>query len=173
MLSPLLLVAGVAAFGAFLFKKAPNDPGPKSTVDALIDPAEKSHPNAENARFQIAQAMATNSISQMTATAEAVEHGLKMPRSAANLRAWRDMARAGGNAVAGDLPGLFQVGAAPKRSQRRGPEVPEWLKFQATQSKLAGDPSFIRATAETMRRMGYRGAAEIHLRTADELERSH
>lgn len=53
-----------------------------------------------------------------------------------------------------------EVGAA------RSKELPEWLRFSATQSKLAGDPKLIRATALLMRRMGYVRHSEIHLQLA-------
>lgn len=58
-----------------------------------------------------------------------------------------------------------EVGASSRRSSgvRR---LPDWLRFQATQSKLVGDPRHIEATALLMRRMGYVEHAEIHLRLA-------
>jgi hypothetical protein len=140
-----IFVLGVLALGAFAFRKKS---APKSTVDAMIDPSELYSPNAANARFQIASAVASNNPVLIRATAAVIEDGLKMPKTGANLRAWATMVP--GGAVAGE------IGAAPAA-------IPDWLKFQATQSKLTGDPAHIRATAETMKRFGYRRAAEIHL----------
>jgi hypothetical protein len=53
-----------------------------------------------------------------------------------------------------------EVGA----SSRRKKTLPDWLRFSATQSMLAGDPRLIKATAQVMRRMGYHEHAAIHLR---------
>jgi hypothetical protein len=51
---------------------------------------------------------------------------------------------------------------AVKRSAGKRP-LPDWLKFAATQSKLAGDPKLIKATAVLLGRMGYAEHAKIHL----------
>lgn len=58
-----------------------------------------------------------------------------------------------------------EVGAARRRRgvvKRKRP-LPDWLKFAATQSKLAGDPQLIKATAVLLGRMGYVEHAKIHL----------
>ena len=152
---PPILILGVLALGALAFRKKAQ---PKSTVDAMIDPSELYNPNAANARFQITNAVATNNPTLIRATADVIDTGLKMPKTAANLRAWATMA--GGGAVAGEIGAAF---ARQRPGDKRPIEVPDWLKFQATQSRLSGDPAHIRATAETMKRFGYRHAAEIHL----------
>jgi hypothetical protein len=54
-----------------------------------------------------------------------------------------------------------EVGAGLPRKR-----LPEWMRFLTTQSKLAGDPGQIEATAMVMQRMGYHRAAKIHLQAA-------
>jgi hypothetical protein len=54
------------------------------------------------------------------------------------------------------------VGASRPRKR-----LPDWLRFSATQSKLTGDPKFIRATAAVMHGMGYAEHAAIHLKSID------
>ena len=155
---PPILILGAIALGALVLRKK-KPAAAASTPDAMIDPSEAYSPNAANARFQIANAIASNNPATIRATADVISTGLKMPKTGAILRAWASMVP--GGSVAGE------VGAAFAR-QRPGSDgrpivIPDWLKFQATQSMLSGDPGHIRATAETMKRFGYRNAAKIHL----------
>jgi hypothetical protein len=159
-MSPLIVV-GVLALGAWALKGS-KPAQARTTADALIDPSEVMAPNAPAVRSIILQTMQGNSL-QAYENAAVFATTAGMPKTAANIRAWKSMVQAGGNAVAGD-----EVGAVRLRVRE---QLPDWLKFQATQGKLAGDPHFIRATAETMKRFGYRHAAEIHLKTAAALER--
>lgn len=63
-----------------------------------------------------------------------------------------------------------EVGAKRRRGalhRRAGSKrLPDWLRFAATQSKLAGDPQLIKATAVLLGRMGYAEHAKIHLKEA-------
>jgi hypothetical protein len=71
---------------------------------------------------------------------------------------------------AGDDDEDDEIGASVAR-RRPGKVMPVWLKFNATQSLLAGDPKLIQATATVMRRMGYHEHAAIHLRALAALPR--
>lgn len=144
-MNPLLLLG--ALLGAVIF--LPRSRSGATTSSAIVDASERNHANAAAARFQIDHAIRTNSISTIAATATAIET-MGMPRTAENLRAWGEMARQGGHAVAGQLGGKRQL--------------PDWLRFQLTASRLSGDPKHIRATAKTLKAYGYRDVAEIHLR---------
>lgn len=157
-MNPLYLLGALAVAWAF---KPKNAPKPRTTADALIDPGEVMAPQAPLVRSIILQTMQTNSLAAYENTAVLAQTS-NMPKTAANIRAYRDMLKSGGHAVAGD-----EIGAEPRLSAREKRQIPDWLRFQATQSKLSGDPRFIAATAETMRRYGYRRAAEIHLKAAD------
>jgi len=254
MLPPIFL-AGLAIAGGLAFlKRSGSGSSPAATVApttdlALIDPSEKTHPNAEVARRAIVAAMHYNSLILYESTAVAIETQLKMPKTAANVRIWAEMAKSGGQTVAGedsygddvggtDGYGDDEVGARrkvvrkilakhkaakakpkPKPKPKARPparlaakpkpaadeppplvnwssddndndddggedfggesddadddevgakakrpnKLPDWLRFSATQSMLAGDPQLIRATAQVMRRMGYHKQAAIHL----------
>lgn len=150
---PPILLLGVALGAAFLLKKPA--PRAKSTPEAMVDSSEASSPNAANALFQVTNAIASNDPALIRKTADAIETGLKMPKTAGNLRAWATMVQGSSSSVSGE----DETGASGRRTE----PLPEWLRFHATVSKLSGDPSHIRATAETLKRFGYRKAAEIHL----------
>jgi hypothetical protein len=228
MAHPILLLGLAVGAGLAWAKRGSSAPVPATTDAALIDPAEKTHPNAETARLAIVNSMTVNSVSLYEMTARAIETQLKMPKTAANLRTWSTMAQQGGHTIAGDdgdevgarrrrrhrrrsrraaaasmamvqaaaasspvLAPLVrygssspsdtidtdeggddeggdedEVGAAarPRRLSSGAKRLPDWLRFNATQAVLVGDPSLIRATAHLMRRMGYVKHAEIHLR---------
>lgn len=151
-----MFLLGAVAVGAWLLRKKPVA---KTTDGAILDASELYSPNAANARFQIQNAVSSNNPALIRQTAEVIGTSLKMPKTADNLRAWATMVE--GGAVAGEVGAAF-VRQRPG-SDRRPIVIPDWLKFQATQSKLSGDPAHIRATAETMKRFGYRHAAKIHL----------
>lgn len=157
MVSPLLIVGGLIAAVLALKSDKPSSSG-RSTADALIDPSELMHPNAAAVRAIILQTMAAG-VPAAYENAAIFAETAGMPKTAGHIRTWRGMMQGGGT-VAGD-----EVGASA-----RGAQVPDWLKFAATQSKISGDPRYIRATAQAMKRFGYRRAAEIHLQTADALE---
>lgn len=173
-----LIVLGLAAAGAWAFTKL-KPQAQRSTADAVIDPQEKASPNAEAARAQIAIAMSRNSLSLYESTAQEIER-LRMPLTAGNLRGWASMAKQGGNVVAGDsnaVAGEYdddEIGAKRRRARQVASKakMPEWLLFQLAQSKLSGDPSFVRATAKAAQRLGYGRAAAIHLETARLIEKS-
>lgn len=228
MAHPILFLGLALGAGLAWAKRGSAAPVPATTDAALIDPAEKAHPNAETARLAIVNAMTVNSVTLYEMTAKAIAEQLKMPKTAGHLRAWSTMAQQGGHTIAGDDEG-DEVGARRRRRRRRrarrpsassqamvqaaaasspvlaplvsygasapsdafefddeggsdgddeGEEVgassrrrarplPEWLKFNATQARLVGDPRLIRATAQLMRGMGYPRHAEIHLQALD------
>jgi hypothetical protein len=249
MFPPIFLVGIAIAGGLAILKRSSSSTAPvAATTDlALIDPSEKTHPNAELARRAIVVAMHLNSRANYELTAVAIEQQLRMPKTAANVRIWATMAVQGGQTVAGedsygddvsgsDGYGDDEVGARRKvvrkilqkhraakakpkprpkarparltaaKQTARSPAVdwapddddgggnddegggfddeaddddevgasgkpkrlPDWLRFSATQSKLAGDPRFIRATAQVMQRMGYAAHAKIHLQALAE-----
>jgi hypothetical protein len=155
---PPLLILGAIALGALVLRKK-NPAAAKSTVDAMIDPTELYSPNVALVRWQMSQAIATNDPTLIRSAADVISTALKMPKTGANLRTWADMVP--GGKVSGEIGAAF----ARERpgSDRKPIVIPDWLRFQATQSLLAGDPAHIRATAETMKRFGYRRAAQIHL----------
>ncbi|HET9930201.1 MAG TPA: hypothetical protein VFQ35_05930 [Polyangiaceae bacterium] len=158
-MGPIFFI-GALAIGALLLR--PTKTKVKTLDEGLIDGSEAQQlANTERlaaARFQIQSLIAKNSISFARQSADYIEKTLGMPRTANNVRAYATMLdenrAAGGTAVAGEIGWE--------------PAPPDWLKFHATQSKLGGDPAQIRATAETMRRYGYRRAARIHLRLLGE-----
>jgi hypothetical protein len=289
-MAPFIYLGLALAGGFALLKRSDHPAAVAATTDAaLIDPSEKSHPNAEVARRAIVAAMHFNSLTLYENTAIAIE-ALKMPKTAANVRTWAQMAKSGGQTVAGDE---FEIGAddwdevgaarrvvkklyakhvaakkkprprpkakpkaqakparrpAPRRAPARTPpalsaptpapaalaavetspnepttpsavlalasspaapaslaewssspsddgqsyddddaesyddeaegeggevgassskRLPDWLRFAATQSALAGDPALIEATATVMRRMGHHHHAAIHLRALE------
>lgn len=165
MMSPILFFGAAVAAGAWLLKSA-KPAEAKSTVDALIDPGEKMHPNALAAREAITVAMSKNSMSLFEGTALAVE-AMKMPKTAANVRGWATMVKQGGNYVAGEI-GAARTRSVPNVALRStGSPLPEWLRAQATTAQLTGDPNFIEATARVMGRLGYREHAKIYLKTVN------
>ena len=165
---PILLLGLALGAGLAFTKRSNASSAPATTDAALIDPVERMHPNAETARKAIVNAMQVNSLSLYEQTAVAIETQLRMPLTAGHLRSWAAMAKQGGHAVAGSEGyGDDEVGASrPRmlRGRRGGKQMlPDWLRFSATQSKPAGDPNLIKATAKVMRRMGYVEHSEILL----------
>ena len=305
MMHPIMLL-GLALGAGLAYSKRSSSSKPTVQADSgLIDASEKAHPNAELARKAILNALSVKSLTLYEMTAVAIETQLRMPRTAANLRAYAQMAKQVGDTIAGDdddevggsegygdddvagddddevggsegygdddevgarkrrvsslfkkvtaatrkakrrkrkpaaaaaapapavkrkrrkkraravAPALAAAVAAPSvanvlaaanatpssavvpygaaaprvdwdsaeddedgdgddeggadegdddevgASSRRPNKLPEWLRFSATQSMLAGDPKLIKATAQVMRRMGYHEHAEVHLR---------
>jgi hypothetical protein len=163
MAHPILLLGLALGAGLAWVKRSNAKAVPATTDAALIDPAEKGHPNAENARLAIVNAMAVNSVTLYEQTAKAIETQLRMPKTAGHLRTWSTMAQQGGHTIAGDDDGEVGSSAPPAAAKR----LPDWLRFSATQSKLVGDPRLIRATADVMRSMGYGPHADLHLRALD------
>lgn len=163
-----VVLLGALAVGAYLLKSAAAPSKPRSTVDTMIDPSERHSPNADNARFQITNAIASGNADLIAQTANVIDTGLRMPKTAANLRAWGEMVRSGGGTrVAGYLEDEVGARRRAKVAKNASP-LPDWLRFQATQSKLAGNPEHIRATAKAMRMSGYSRAADIHLQLLGE-----
>src|SRR3982750_574100 len=106
-MAPFIYLGLAVAGGFALLRRSDTHPPIAATTDAaLIDPSEKSHPNAEIARRAIVAAMHFNSMTLFENTAIAIE-GLKMPKTAANVRTWAQMAKSGGQTVAGDE---FEIG---------------------------------------------------------------
>lgn len=241
MPAPILFLGLAVAGGLALLSRTGSSSSSaastQTTDQALIDPSEKTHPNAMLAQRAIIVAMHLNSLSNYAATATAIEQQLKMPKTAANVRTWAEMAKSGGLTVAGEddeIGADDEVGARrrvvrrlyakhkarpkPKPKRRAAPpprrlsapssssssdsaewepeadeepqtfeaaddegdddevgagarrggsqRLPDWLRFSATQSMLAGDPKLIRATAQVMARMGHARHAQIYLKTA-------
>lgn len=162
-----VLLLGALAVGAYMLKQSAKPEQAKSTVDALIDPGEKMHPNAQAARDAIAVSMSRNSMSLFESTALAVE-AMRMPKTAANVRGWASMVRQGGNYVAGEVGAMARPLSKVRDIRATGSNpLPEWLRGQATIAHLSGDPALIEATAETMGRLGYRKHSRIFLRTVN------
>lgn len=182
MVSPILILGLAVGAGLAWAKGKSSGPVAPTTDLALIDPSEKTHPNAETARLAIVNAMTVNSVTLYEMTAKAIETQLKMPKTAGHLRTWSKTAQQGGHAIAGEddvaqlqassssSPVLASLVAGSSRRGGKASRLPDWLRFHATQSKLAGDPRFIVATAQVMRRMGYRQEAEIHLRSLEDAQ---
>lgn len=178
MVSPILILGLAVGAGLAWAKSKGSGPVAPTTDLALIDPSEKTHPNAETARLAIVNSMTVNSVTLYEMTAKAIETQLKMPKTAGHLRTWSKTAQQGGHTIAGDddvaqlqasagsSPVLASLVVGAKRGGKAA-RLPDWLRFQATQSRLAGDPRFIDATAKVMRRMGYRQEAEIFLRSLE------
>jgi len=102
-MAPIVYLGLAIAGGFALLKRSDSSPPVAATTDAaLIDPSEKMSPNAEVARRAIVAAMHFNSLSLYENTAIAIESQLKMPKTAANVRTWAQMAKSGGLTVAGD-----------------------------------------------------------------------
>lgn len=165
-MSPPLVLLGVLAVGALLTRKKAKEN--TNVISSMIDPSELYSPNASLAAGYIDAAVRSNSRSKLTETARVLEVDYRMPKTAANVRAWLAMmeqnAQHGGTAlVAGD------IGYGYPRSDHSRRAVPDWLRFHATQSKYSGDPNHIKATARAMAAAGFRREAKVHIQQLQRL----